>query len=460
MMTAGAVAMMAAPASAASPCEAGCSLGTTSVGANGGSLDYTLDPGHELGIQFHVNAPGVITNILFYVAPTEVAQGNHKATLWLVGTGPIASQTQGVVAGVNSFSIPPTAVTPGNTYIASYGEAAAFGYNGPPDTANTTSGTLVGEKGIFGPQNTIPVTSNGNSYGVDVRFVEAPAPPVITGTVRVSSSSVAVSFTDSGTSGVSFTVTCTPVPGGPSATTGVGTGTTSPITVTGLTADVLYTCVVTATNLVGSATSAPSSPFVDVSVSGPGCSGTIVTGPTQLSAASMAFPGAVVSWAPAVVDLQSCLGGYVVTPIEGTTPLAPSFVTASHTTTHVLNLELGHTYTFTVAAVSGTTIGDPSDPVGPVTIGTPAAAAAVHAAHAGKGAIKVTFKTGNSNGSPITSFTVGCRSSNGGHAASRSGKASPITVGGLTPGKAYACVVRATNRRGIGTASSRALARS
>ena len=59
------------------------------------------------------------------------------------------------------------------------------------------------------------------------------------------------------------------------------------------------------------------------------------------------------------------------------------------------------------------------------------------------GAVTVAFTSDAAAG--ITSYTAECVSTDGGATGTPSGAASPITVGGLTPGKSYQCHVSATN---------------
>jgi hypothetical protein len=88
-----------------------------------------------------------------------------------------------------------------------------------------------------------------------------------------------------------------------------------------------------------------------------------------------------------------------------------------------------------------------------VIVGSPAAPTGVTAAHVAAGQIRVSFSPGANNGSIITSYTALCSSSNGGAARAKSGAASPLIVIGLTVGKSYTCIVRATNSRGTGLTS-------
>ena len=71
------------------------------------------------------------------------------------------------------------------------------------------------------------------------------------------------------------------------------------------------------------------------------------------------------------------------------------------------------------------------------------------------GAVSVAFSPPASDGgSPITSYTALCVSTDGGANATRTGAASPLRVTGLTSGKQYHCRVRATNAVGTGPAST------
>ena len=72
------------------------------------------------------------------------------------------------------------------------------------------------------------------------------------------------------------------------------------------------------------------------------------------------------------------------------------------------------------------------------------------------GAVSVAFSAPSSNGgSPITSYTAQCISTNGGVSVSKiGGTTSPINITGLSGGRAYQCRVKATNAAGTGLYSS------
>lgn len=116
--------------------------------------------------------------------------------------------------------------------------------------------------GIVGPQQTVTQTSTGlMTSAVDIQLLKSsgnwvgpPSAPTITG-VTIADSAVSVAFTTPNNNGsviTSYTVTSNP--GG-----FVGVGSSSPITVSGLTNGVTYTFTVRATNGVGiGAASSPS----------------------------------------------------------------------------------------------------------------------------------------------------------------------------------------------------------
>ena len=299
-----------------------------------------------------------------------------------------------------------------------------------------TNGALVTCTGVeTSGHGIVGATGSASTY------LPPPAPTGVTVT-PISNTSVSVAFTPQGTNIGSFTVTCTSSSGGAPI---VVTGPTSPITVgpflnPGGVANDVIVCSVTETfsapnGLTGAATSNSAS----ISrTSGTGCSASNVTAPVVLSQAT-GEKSAVVSWKQGVADPASCYAGSLITPSGSGTP----YFLAGHGSTTVINgLTDGAQVSFTVAVVTGAGIGPASVPTATITIGAPAAVHAAVATHAGKGSIKVSFKAGKSNGAAITKFTVTCGSK------SASGKASPLTVNGLTAGKSYTCTVTATNSRG------------
>jgi hypothetical protein len=122
----------------------------------------------------------------------------------------------------------------------------------------------------------------------------------------------------------------------------------------------------------------------------------------------------------------------------------------------VTGLTAGKTYTCTVTARNAVGYGQASDPS---DMFVPAAAKpgapTINSVTAGVGSLKVAFSPPLDNGgAPIISYRAACTSTDGGKSGSRSGPKSPITVGGLTAGKSYNCVVQAQNKVGLGAASA------
>jgi len=75
------------------------------------------------------------------------------------------------------------------------------------------------------------------------------------------------------------------------------------------------------------------------------------------------------------------------------------------------------------------------------------------------GTLRVTFTAPANNGARITSYTAARNSSDGGASRTQtktltaSNSSAQITNSGLTAGKTYTCVVKATNSRGTGPVS-------
>jgi invasion protein IalB len=263
--------------------------------------------------------------------------------------------------------------------------------------------------------------------------VSAPTAPTSVTAVAGNAQAVvsfATPISDGGSPILYYTVTSSP--GGITAT-----GTSSPITVTGLTNGTTYTFTVTATNAIGTGpASAPSNAVTPA---------TVPEAPTGVSA--VAGNGqATVSFTAPVSDGGSPITSYTVTS-------SPGGITATGTSSPitVTGLANGTTYTFTVTATNVIGIGPASAPSNPVTPATVPEAPTGVSAVAGNGQATVSFTAPASDGgSPITSYTV--TSSPGGITAM--GSTSPITVTGLTNGTTYTFTVTATNAIGTGPASA------
>jgi hypothetical protein len=268
-----------------------------------------------------------------------------------------------------------------------------------------------------------------------------PGAPTITGVTR-HDESVDVAFNAPGSDGgfpiLSYAVSCTSSNGGAA---GSNSGLISPITVSGLTNGRTYTCTATATNLIGTGpASAPSASFVPGAAPDTPAQPTVQRG-DHLILVSVGAPDD--NGFPITSYTASC------TSLTGT-PGSNSDTAPPVTVTGLTN---GATYTCTITATnaigtSGTSL--PSLPVTPAAVPDPPTITGVTR---GNQQITVAFTAGDDNGSPITSFSATCTSSNGGAPGSDTGTASPIVVTGLTNGSTYTCVVRATNAVGQGPQS-------
>jgi titin len=116
-------------------------------------------------------------------------------------------------------------------------------------------------------------------------------------------------------------------------------------------------------------------------------------------------------------------------------------------------LTTGKNYGCTVDATNARGVGPESAKSPAVIVGAPARPAKPTVTRIAPGSVRVAFVPPANNGAPIISFTVVCKSTDGGQAKSTFGPTPPIVVTGLSPGATYTCTVRATNGRGTGPVS-------
>jgi outer membrane autotransporter protein len=405
-------------------------MSVTLVGANLLGATVTIG-GVSAGIAANTQTSIVVTTPAGTAGAKDVVATTSGGSATLVGaytyiSNPVVtavSPTNGPVAGGTSVTITgnnftgATAVRFGATNGTGVTvlSATSITATAPASTVGTVDITVTGPGG----------TSLTSAADLFTYVAAVPGAPTI-GTATAGTGQASVSFTapanNGGSTINSYTVTSSP--GG-----FTGTGTTSPITVTGLTGGTAYTFTVTATNGVGTGAASAASNSVTpvggqtITFTNPGTQnfGTSTTlGASSTSGLTVQFSSQTTGVCTVAGNTLTFITAGTCT-ITASQPGNASFAPASPVQ-----------QSFTVAAVV------PSAP----TIGT---------ATAGNTQATVSFTAPASNGGEaITNYTV--TSNPGG--LTGTGPTSPITVAGLTNGTAYTFTVTATNGAGPGSASA------
>jgi uncharacterized protein (TIGR02145 family) len=335
-----------------------------------------------------------------FVAPTN--NGGSAITGYTVTSSPGGITATGTTSPINV-----TGLTNGTSYTFSVVATNAIG-NSSPSTAS--SAVTPSAPTVPGPPTS--VTAVGGNAQATISFI-APA-------------------SNGGSPITGYTVTSSP--GG---ITGTGSG--SPITVSGLTNGTSYTFTVVATNSIGNSVASSASTAVTPN--------TVPDPPTAVVATAGNASASVAFVAP-TNNGGSAITGYAVTS-------SPGGITATGATSpiNVTGLTNGTSYTFTVVATNAIGNSSPSTsssavtPSAPTVPGPPTAVVAT----AGNASASVAFVAPTNNGgSAITGYTV--TSSPGGITAT--GTTSPLNVTGLTNGTAYTFTVVATNANGNSSPST------
>jgi len=248
--------------------------------------------------------------------------------------------------------------------------------------------------------------------------------------------STTITFTQNANGGTatSFTVAC--VAGSSSKT---GKGSTSPITVLGMTNGSAYSCTITATNSKGAS----------VASSAVSVTPATVPGAPTIGAATAGNASASIAFTAPSSNGGATITGYTAACVSGSTTKTGTGTSGPIT---VASLTNGSAYSCTVTATNSKGAGVASSAVS-VTPATVPGVPTIGAATARNASASIAFTAPSSNGgATITGYTAACVS--GSKTKTGAGAGSPITVSSLTNGTAYSCTVKATNSAGTGSASS------
>lgn len=462
------------------------STNISDAAGNSGPAAYTSGTSHTVAIPTAPDAPTIGTATVVGSGQVAVAftapvnNGGQTITGYTVTSNP-----GGITAGGNGFTTSPitvTGLTNGTAYT--FTVTATNGIGTGTASAASNSVTPKGDQTItfaqpsnynFGATPTLTATSDSGltvsftsstpgvctiTTGGALTFVSAgtctidadqagnsatnaattvtqsfivnaivPGAPTI-GTATAGNTEATVTFTAPASTGGAailaggYTVTASP--GG-----ATGTGSSSPITVTGLTNGVSYTFTVTATNSAGTGAASAASNSI-----------------TPASPQTITFndPGAqTFGTTPTLTATSSAGGGYVVTFTSST----PGVCTVSGTTltfmaagTCTINANQAGDSSFLPAAQVSRSFTVNAAVPGAPTIGT---------AVAGDTQASVAFTAPvNTGGTTITDYTVTVSPP---HVVPVNGAASPIVISGLTNGQAYTFTVTANNIAGTGPSS-------
>jgi Fibronectin type III domain len=261
-----------------------------------------------------------------------------------------------------------------------------------------------------------------------------PARPSAVSILNVSANdgTVAITFTQTNSAAapsVQYQVTCQS-----SSAKYTATGKASPITLTGLTNGVRYSCTVTAVDAIG--TSDPSPAVV------------ITYNPEMFFLLTPGNGSATVAY-DFTADSRPWLVA-VTCNAPGSQPVTTTRADSVVSLITITGLENGVSYScgYRITSASGVAISRQLD----VVPGTPVRPLDPRATP-GNAGVTLRFQASTDNGSPVTSYTATCEAA-GQESRTVNGASSPIVVNGLANGVEYSCNVYGTSALGPGEKSA------